>query len=276
MSKILAGALVAVTFLLFTVANASAADWPSLDLPALAAAGNLPEPVEVTVDDPVYHAEKRYEGYPLAAVLAQIPNLEKLRAEGAVAIFEAADGYKAVMSLDKALTPGGMIATRDLDAPPGSNWHEFKQGKETITPAPYYLVWPTQSHDDWTYVWPYQLIRITIEPFTSAFGAAAPPGNVATVTRKGFDLFRTYCLRCHSVNLVGGELAPELNVPRNITEYWQPDHLRAFITNPASYRARSKMPGFKDALSEVDLDAVLAYLRVMAEHKVCGTDNLCE
>ena len=274
MLNFLSGALVAVTLLLS--AAATAADWPSLDLSALAAAGNLPEPVEVTVDDPVYHAQKRYEGYPLADVLAQIPELESLRAEGAVAIFEAADGYKAVMSLDNALTPGGMIATRDLDAPPGSNWHEFKQGKETITPAPYYLVWPTQSHDDWTFVWPYQLIRITIEPFASAFGAAAPPGTVATAIRKGFDLFRTYCLRCHSVNLVGGELAPELNVPRNITEYWSPDHLRAFITNPATYRARSKMPGFKDVLSEANLDALLAYLHVMAEHKICGTDTPCE
>jgi len=262
--------------MLLSVTFAIAEDWPSLDLPALAVPGNLPESVEVTVDDPVYHAEKRYEGHPLATVLAQIPELETLRAEGAVAILEAADGYKAVMSLDKALTPGGIIATRDLDAPPGSNWHEFKQGKQTITPAPYYLVWPNQSHDDWTFVWPYQLIRITIEPFTPAFGAAAPPGTVATATRKGFDLFRTYCLRCHSVNLVGGELAPELNVPRNITEYWSPDHLRAFILDPATYRARSKMPDFKDTLSEADLDAVLAYLREMADHKVCGAETACE
>ncbi len=52
----LSGALVAVTLLLFSVANAS--EWPSLDLPALAAAGNLPAPVEVTVDDPVYHEQK--------------------------------------------------------------------------------------------------------------------------------------------------------------------------------------------------------------------------
>lgn len=93
---------------------------PSLDLPALAAAGKLPAPVEVAVDDPVYKARKSYTGYPLALVLKLIPDVEKLQAEGAVAIFEAADGYKAVMGLDKALTPGGIIASRDLDAPPGS------------------------------------------------------------------------------------------------------------------------------------------------------------
>ena len=73
MPRHIAGALAAVTFLLFTVANASAADWPSLDLPALEAAGNLPEPVDVTVDDPVYHAQKSYTGYPLTAVLVILP-----------------------------------------------------------------------------------------------------------------------------------------------------------------------------------------------------------
>ena len=281
--KIFTFALVAA-LLFFGHAATAAEEWPSLDLPALAATGKMPEPVEVTLDDPVYHAQKTYEGYALAPLLAQIPGLEELRTQGAVAIFEAADGYKAVMSLDNALMPGGVIARRDKDAPPGSDWLPFKQGKETITPAPFYLVWPNRAHDDWTHVWPYQLIRITIEPFASAFAAAAPPGNVATATatataataRKGFDLFRTYCLRCHSINLVGGELAPELNVPRNISEYWPPEHLRAFIEDPTAYRARSKMPAFKETLAAAELDAVLAYLRMMAEHKVCGVDRACE
>jgi catechol 2,3-dioxygenase-like lactoylglutathione lyase family enzyme len=100
-------------------ADQSASDWPSLELPALAASGKLPETVEVTVDDPVYNEQKTYQGYPLAAVLALIPELEALRCQGAVAIFEVADGYKAVISLDNALAPGGVIATRDLDAPRG-------------------------------------------------------------------------------------------------------------------------------------------------------------
>ena len=123
-------------------------------MPALAAAGKLPELIEVTVDDPVYHAQKTYSGYPLARVLALVPGLESMRRQGAVAIFEAADGYKAVMSLDNALSPGGVIAARDLDAEAGSDWLPFKQGKETILPAPYYLVWPNRPHDDWTFVWP--------------------------------------------------------------------------------------------------------------------------
>jgi len=269
-----------LAFALAISGHAADSEHPSLDLPALAAAGKLPAQVEVTVDDPVYKQRKSYIGYPLALVLKLIPDLARLRAEGAVAIFEAADGYKAVMRLDKALAPGGVIARRDLNAPPGADWLPFKQGKESITPAPYYLVWPGRGHDDWTYVWPYQLVRIAVEPFAAAFGAAAPPSGgkagANEAAREGFDLFRTYCLRCHSINLVGGDLAPELNVPRNIGEYWRPHHLRAFILDAGAYRARSKMPSFKGVLGEAELNALLAYLRTMAAHKICDPDNPCE
>ena len=138
----------------------------------------------MTIDDPVYKAEKRYAGYPLTPVLRLVPGLEKLRRQGAVAIFEAADGYKAVMLLENALAPGGVIAARDLDPPPGEDWQSFKQGKESMTPAPYYLVWSGRPHDDWTFVWPYQLVRIAVEPFASAFGAAAPPRRRKTPPRR--------------------------------------------------------------------------------------------
>ena len=67
-------------------------------------------------------------------MLALIPEPESLRRQGAVAIFEAADGYKAVMSLDNALSPGGVIARRDTAAPPGADWLPFKQGKKPSPP----------------------------------------------------------------------------------------------------------------------------------------------
>ena len=83
-------------------------------------------------------------------------------------------------------------------------------------------------------------------------------------------------MRCHSINLVGGDLAPELNVPRNIGEYWRPHHLRAFILDAGAYLARSKLPSFKGVLGEAELNALLAYLRTMAAHKICDPDNPCE
>lgn len=65
-------------------------------------------------------------------------------------------------------------------------------------------------------------------------------------------------------------------VPRNIGEYWPADHLRAYIADATAYRARSKMPSFKGVLGAPELDALLAYLTAMAEHKVCGPDKPCE
>jgi mono/diheme cytochrome c family protein len=211
----------------------------------------------------------------LRAVLGLIPDLESLRKEGSEVVFTADDGYVATMALDDALTGNGLIAFRDLDAPAGKDWQPFKQGKETTTPGPFYVVWPNQDPDDWAYPWPYQLATIDVVPFSEAYGKAMPDGGDARV-RKGFNVFRTYCLKCHSVNLAGGELAPELNVPKNVTEYWDRDVLAAFVGDVPSFRAGSKMPSFVGLLTHEDIDLALDYLVHMASQKVCSTAESCE
>jgi mono/diheme cytochrome c family protein len=67
--------------------------------------------------------------------------------------------------------------------------------------------------------------------------------------------------------LQGGVLGPELNAPKNVTEYWQLHDLKAFIRNPESYRYQSKMPAFSH-FSDADIDAVLAYLQQMKQQKL--------
>src|SRR5690606_1712145 len=132
-------------------------------------------------------------------------------------------------------------------------WEPFRQGKEAITPAPYYLVWPGVDPSDPSYKWPYQLVSIELQPFETRYGAAVPKGAAGgdDRARRGFLLFKEDCMGCHSVNLVGGHLAPELNVPKNVTEYWRKDDIRALVRNAASFRARSKMPAFP-LLAEAD------------------------
>ena len=92
--------------------------------------------------------------------------------------------------------------------------------------------------------------------------------------RRGFLLVKENCLGCHSVNLVGGDLAPELNVPKNVTEYWRKDDIRALVRNAASFRARSKMPAFPH-LADADLDAILYYLETMKAQKLCDEKRAC-
>jgi mono/diheme cytochrome c family protein len=263
----------------FAVAVSSMAGWasePALDLGALAARGAMPAAVEVTTgDDIVYGGAKRYEGYRLRDLLGGIEELEALRAAGAEIVFTAEDGYVATMALDDALAADGVVAFRDLDAPAGADWQTFKQGKTTTTPAPYYLVWPNQDPDDWAYPWPYQLATIAVEPFAARFGRAVPEGGDGAV-REGFYVFKTYCLKCHSVNLAGGDLGPELNVPRSVIEYRDRAVLKGFIHDIASYRAASKMPSFTELVTADEVDRVLDYLTHMAAQKICRDATACD
>jgi mono/diheme cytochrome c family protein len=85
--------------------------------------------------------------------------------------------------------------------------------------------------------------------------------------RKGFALFKNQCIRCHSLNLQGGEVGPELNSPKNVTEYWDKATLRAFIRDAASFRLKDKMPSFHQ-LTDENLDELLAYFIYMKGHKL--------
>jgi mono/diheme cytochrome c family protein len=84
-------------------------------------------------------------------------------------------------------------------------------------------------------------------------------------------VFATNCLPCHRLNGGGaGEMGPDLGWPMNATEYLTDQGLRALVRDPKSVRAwpLQQMPGFgADTLPEADLDALIAYLRHMAQHK---------
>ena len=72
---------------------------------------------------------------------------------------------------------------------------------------------------------------------------------------------------CHSVNGVGGTIGIDLNVPRNVFEYWQADKLPSMVANPASFRRNAKMPSF-EALGPQGISNVLAYVKHMKAHKI--------
>lgn len=232
---------------------------------------------DVTVDDPVYKRTMRYRGYPLAPLLRRhYKDVDRLAAQGAELVFRAADGYAPSMDLAKALHGRGIIAFRDLNRTETDPWETFLQGKEHITPAPYYVVWPGVRPDDAAYKRPYQLVEIEIQSFEQRFGAAVPKaaGASGERARHGFVVFRDNCMGCHSVNLVGGDLAPELNVPKSVTEYWRPHDIRALIRDASSYRARSKMPPFPQ-LTGAELDDLLHYFTVMTHQKICDARKPC-
>jgi cytochrome c2 len=225
----------------------------------------LPAAQPITVpDDPVYHARKRYEAVPLETVLRQIPGYANASPTQTQVVFECADGYKPSMPVAKVLSRKAYLAVRDAEATKGQTWQPLVKDGQPKEIAPFYVVYTDVPADDETFKWPYNLVKISLVPLDDELKALYPADDETLA--KGYGLFKTNCLTCHALNRVGGQMGPELNVPKNVTEYWQPDHLKAFIQNPASYRAGVKMPRLAH-LSEDDVQEIIRYLGYMAQHK---------
>jgi len=229
-----------------------------------------PAAVSITVPQDVsYKRSMTYRAVPMSVLLAGLPREDSLR-------FVASDGFAATLSAAPLLAaaddaPRAYLAIE----PPNAAWPPLKAGAKD-TAGPFYLVWirpelgrisPEQ--------WPYQIARIDdVAPIAVRFPALAPAANVSTTDpiRHGFAVFGTNCLPCHTLNLAGdSRVGPDLNVPFSPTEYMREDFLRMQIRNPQSLRAwpQAKMPGFTiEAISERDLDDLLAYLYYMAKRKV--------
>jgi mono/diheme cytochrome c family protein len=216
----------------------------------------------LTVDDPVYKTRKTYEGFWLKDVLKS----GGLGQEGGdEVVFHCADGYSPTMPWSRLEGHRALLAFREKGRKGG--WQSFLQGKSRITPAPFYLVWDAQGDE---YPWPYQLVGIEVVDFAKTYNRIYPSGQARdSAVFRGFTTFREKCLRCHSINLQGGTQCPELNYPKNITEYRDSKLLKQFIRNPSSFRARSKMPAFPD-LKDQELDDILSYLKWMRDHKNPG------
>jgi len=236
----------------------------------------LPVDTARVARDPAYEGRaKRYAGFPLDRVLA----LAGVRASGEeVLYFVASDGYRATMA-QPADDPRvrGIVAFADLDA--GGGWEPVKHGARSVSPAPFYLVWsaraPADSAGALARPWPYQLARIEVVDPRRTYDRIYPTGVAEDdPVYRGFRAFviesrgGDQCVACHALNRQGGTVGPELNVPRNITEYRDDATLRAFILNARSFRAGTAMPVFEGKLSERDLDDIVAYLRWMRGRKV--------
>lgn len=244
---------------------------PRVDLLALRDSSDTPPLRTVTIPlAPAYKKSLRVQGYTLRDALARIPGwsgyLQRVQTsapgdDAVELIFRCRDGYAPTMPLRLALARHGYLALRDVDAPAGEEWLPFQHGNKTETPAPFYLVWEDVSAEDFRYS-PYQVISIEIVDWAVEYRNALPAADAMA----DFHVARVHCLQCHSVNLVGGTMGPELNIPKNILEYWREEDLRSFVIKPSTYRARVAMPA-NPHLTPADLDAVVRYLRAMQQLK---------
>ncbi len=215
--------------------------------------------------DVAFQRTMHYRAVPLAALLKGIDAGDHLQ-------FVAADGFAAEIPAALILDRHGSEAWLAIEDP-AQPWPALSRKRGSA--GPFYVVWtrPQAAHVG-PEQWPYQLAAIrrmggVAERFPAIVPARALPAD--SQVRRGFAVFQRTCFACHTLNGAGdAKLGPDLNLPHNPTEYLRADLLRAFIRNPQSLRRwpQAKMQGFDaQALSDADLDAVLAYLQHMAGRK---------
>jgi mono/diheme cytochrome c family protein len=266
-------ALLQATVLLFSSFPVMAADLlidtgtpATLTTQALLA---MPDAATIRVpNDVTYHRTMTYRAVPLRS----LPGVRTLAADAELQI-TATDGFvtnlpAVLLRDDRAHGATPWLAIE----PPDKPWPRTLKGTDI---GPFYLVWINPGASGvMSEQWPYQInaIRVVASRTTKwpqLAVADSVPANSSM--RRGQALFATQCMVCHRMNGAGdASVGPDLNLPHNPTEYFQPWALRAYIRDPKSIRAwpDMKMPGFDKAnLSNADLDAIIAYLGYMAHRR---------
>jgi mono/diheme cytochrome c family protein len=230
-----------------------------------------PDAAEIHVPrDVAYGTSTTYRAVPLADLLdgAALPADSVLEAR-------ATDGFAAQLPMDlvRNRDPATAVAWLAVEDP-AQPWPKLP-GKP-VGAGPFYLVWVgREAASVRSEQWPYQIAQLATQPSPSTRWpvlAVDPALPVTDPVRAGQSLFITQCLACHRLNHAGSaDTGPDLNVPMNPVEYFQPAALRRYIRDPASVRdwPGRTMPAFpQDQLSDREIDLIVAYLAYMAQRKV--------
>ncbi len=235
-----------------------------LDLASLRKGNELLAAVDIAIPyDLTARAPREYRAIALEKVLRKYfgPLLEPAAADSLVLILVCKDGYAPFLPLKQALGARGYLAFKAQDSPMGKDWPDSLAESY----APFYLVWDVPAETAPDYPWPYGLSEIRLAPPATAYADAYPKGNGAVMA--GFGIYRDKCIRCHSINKVGGSMGQEFNYPKNLAEYWKKADVKAFVDNPQSFRYNSTMTEHP-ALSDEQFELLWAYLLYMKEHKL--------
>ncbi|WP_348800264.1 c-type cytochrome [Flavobacterium adhaerens] len=235
-----------------------------LDLVDLQSKNKLGKDTVITViNDPVYHKTKKYQAISASLLVKNEIDLNKIDIKNTKIVFECIDGYKPEMPLELFLNTNPFLAFKDIDAPKGVNWEKIIKNGNEMDANPFYLVYTSVPTDNQEYKWPYNLIKIHLEPLNKSNKELFPTNNKKVET--GFNLYQKHCITCHSINGIGGTMGPELNYPKSVTEYWKENELVDYIVNPASFRNKVKMPAL--GITKQESQEIVDYLKYMSEKK---------
>jgi mono/diheme cytochrome c family protein len=211
--------------------------------------------------DIAYHRAMQFRALPLTVL---IPDL----AQAGSVQFVAGDGF--VANIPGALLAGAGQAWLAIE-PAAAPWPPLQSGGPSA--GPFYLVWLTPEKAGISQEqWPYQIVKIAAAaPLEMRYPQLRPNAAADSRAQRGMRVYAANCATCHQLNGAGdAALGPDLNRPFSPTEYFQENYLRKLIRDPAAVRNwdQRKMPGFPaGALSDADVDNLIAYLRQMAKQR---------
>jgi len=209
---------------------------------------------KITLNDPYYNKEKQYQAFKLKDVLNLAYGNKWFSGDFTDLTFRAYDGYESIAVISNLEHEGGYLVFKDLDY---QDWEPISFTK--AYPGPFYVIWTGKDQTAQNgFPWPWQLETINLVRFTDQFPEIVPKtADKNSSVYKGYVLFKSRCLRCHSINGQGGKIGPDLNAPKNILEYRPADFVKSYIKDPSVYRF-THMPDHKD-LSNSDLDNLIEY-----------------
>lgn len=229
-----------------------------------------PQARDVTIpNDPSYGKNMTYRAIALSDLLAGM----KLP-QDAVIEAVATDGFVAQLPLDLVLhtKPGASQAFVAIE-PPDAQWPHLAGKKASA--GSFYIVWANPAASGIrSEQWPYMVaqLRAADSPAKRWQELAVDKDLPAdSPIRAGQALTVTQCMACHKLNGAGSaDVGPDLNRPMSPTAYFTPDALKKYIRDPASLRKwdAMQMPAFsKDALSDREIDLIIAYLQHKASQE---------
>jgi mono/diheme cytochrome c family protein len=230
--------------------------------------------VEITTSrDVAYRTPRTYRAVALAKLFEGVAIPPDAVVEAA-----AQDGFVTQLPRDLVYANDGIVGYMAIEVA-DKPWPPIP-GKAKSA-GPFYIVWVGHQA---SYVpimkWPYQVVSLSVQdaPARRWPSLAVDPMLPALhPAREGQIIFVSKCFTCHTMNQAGPASAgPDLNLPRNPTEYFTDTGLRALIRDPRSVRVwpEQRMPSFaEEDLSDEELGLILAYLRHMADRKSRATER---